>query len=202
MANFSLRRQRTPNAQKTHRNRIRNRPDSSFPHPHDSRRYRLISPAGFRPLHELQRAESGEIACYPKQEPAPAKAVKPEDSIQNDKVICLECGKEMRQLTKAHLVSHGMSAKEYKRKYGFTMGTPLAAKSLTKARSKATKKRGLPEKLQKYKEARRQAKADASNQAATETVTASKPVAAKTIQKRLLKEKPALTPENSIRKIR
>jgi hypothetical protein len=34
----------------------------------------------------------------------------------------------------------------------------LSAKALTKARSKAAKKRGLPEKLQKYMEARRQAK--------------------------------------------
>jgi hypothetical protein len=62
-----------------------------------------------------------------------------------------------------------MSPKEYKKKYGFTMATPLAAKSLTKARSKAMKKKGLPEKLQKYQEARRQAKAEASKPAATDT---------------------------------
>jgi hypothetical protein len=65
----------------------------------------------------------------------------------------------MRQLTSKHLVSHEMSQKEYRKKYGFTMRTPLAAKSLTKSRSKAAKKRGLPDKLQKYMEARRQAKA-------------------------------------------
>jgi hypothetical protein len=39
------------------------------------------------------------------------------------------------------------------------MGTPLAAKSLTKARSKAAKKRGLPENLKKAIEAGRQSKA-------------------------------------------
>jgi predicted transcriptional regulator len=55
-----------------------------------------------------------------------------------------------------------MSQKEYRKKYGFSMRTPLAAKSLTKARSKAAKKRGLPEKLQKYIEARRRKKAAAS----------------------------------------
>ena len=43
-----------------------------------------------------------------------------------------------------------MSPKEYKKKYGFTMKTPLSAKSVTKARSKAAKKRGLPENLKKY----------------------------------------------------
>ena len=99
----------------------------------------------------------------------------PANSIQNDKVICLECGAEMRQLTSKHLVSHGMSQKEYRKKYGFTMRTPLSAKSLTKARSKAAKKRGLPEKLKKAMEARRQKKAAASTKAATETVTAGKP---------------------------
>ncbi|MGA3118606.1 MAG: MucR family transcriptional regulator [Syntrophobacteraceae bacterium] len=66
----------------------------------------------------------------------------PKNSIQNDKVICLECGAEMRQLTHKHLVFHGMSPKEYRKKYGFTMRTPLSAKSLTKARSKARKREG------------------------------------------------------------
>ncbi len=129
----------------------------------------------FSTLHELQRAESGEIELPETQESAPAQALKPQDSIQNDKVICLECGAEMRQLTSNHLVSHEMSAKEYKLKYGFTMGTPLAAKSLIKARSKAAKKRGLPENLKKVIEARRQAKMAASKPAVTKKVTANKP---------------------------
>ena len=80
---------------------------------------------------------------------------------ERDVSNCLECGTEMRQLTVRHLSSHGMSQKEYRKKYGFTMRTPLAAKSLTKARSKAAKKRGLPENLKKVIEAKRQAKAKA-----------------------------------------
>lgn len=114
----------------------------------------------FGTLYELQRAESGEMDLVAIQEPEAEAALKPEDSIQNDKVICLECGAEMKQLTKLHLVSHGMTAKEYKKKYGFTMGTPLAAKSLTRARSRAAKKRGVPENLKKYMDAKRQAKAE------------------------------------------
>jgi predicted transcriptional regulator len=62
----------------------------------------------------------------------------------------------MKQFTLKHLVSHGMSQKEYRKKYGFTMRTPLATKSLTQARSKAAKKRGLPEKLKAFIAARRQ----------------------------------------------
>ncbi len=135
----------------------------------------------FGTLHELQKAEAGEIELAPCAEvageaPTEEKPVlSPANSIQNDKVICLECGAEMRQLTSKHLVSHGMNQKEYRKKYGFSMRTPLSAKSLTKARSKSAKKRGLPEQLQKYVEARRQVKAEASKPAATETVTAGKP---------------------------
>jgi predicted transcriptional regulator len=128
----------------------------------------------FRTLHELQEAESGELELPKTRESAPAHALTPQDSIQNNKVICLECGKEMIQLTVRHLALHGMSQKEYRKKYGFTMRTPLAAKSLTKARSKAAKKRGLPEKLIQYQEARKQGKAQAPTQTPTEIVPAGK----------------------------
>jgi N-acetylmuramic acid 6-phosphate (MurNAc-6-P) etherase len=77
------------------------------------------------------------------------------------RTLTLECGKEARQLTTKHLVSHGMSQKEYRKKYGFSMRTPLAAKSVSKARSKAAKKRGLPENLKKAIEAKRQEKVEA-----------------------------------------
>jgi predicted transcriptional regulator len=128
----------------------------------------------FSTLQEMQKTESGEIELPQTQESAPAQVLTPQDSIQDDKVICLECGAAMKQLTVKHLASHGLSLKEYKKKYGFTMRTPLAAKSLTKARSKAAKKRGLPENLKKAIEARRQEKA-ASKPAATETAGISKP---------------------------
>ena len=99
----------------------------------------------FGTLLELQKAESGEIELSLTLEQGAAQEktagpTTPENSIQNDKVVCLECGAEMKQLTQKHLTSHGISSKEYKKKYGFPMRTPLAAKSLTKARSKAAKK--------------------------------------------------------------
>jgi predicted transcriptional regulator len=125
----------------------------------------------FGTLYELHKAETAGIELAPAagvaaEAPTEEKPVlSPANSIQNDKVICLECGAEMIQLTVRHLVSHGMSLKEYKKKYGFTMRTSLSAKALTKARSKAAKKRGLPEKLQEYMKARRQAKAGAKTPA-------------------------------------
>ncbi len=79
----------------------------------------------------------------------------PKDSIRENKIICLECGIEMKQLTKKHLGSHGLTPKDYKKKWGFPMRQSLSAKSLSRARSRAAKKRGLPENLVKFQEERK-----------------------------------------------
>ena len=122
----------------------------------------------FSTLQDLQKSELGGLDLEGSQQSAleaqetaeerAAKQLTPKNSIQENKVICLECGAEMKQLTQKHLVAHGMNQKEYKKKYGFSMRTPLAAKSLTKARSKAAKKRGLPENLKKFQEERKRLK--------------------------------------------
>lgn len=105
-----------------------------------------------------------------------APGLMPADSIQKDKVICLECGKEARQLTAKHLAVHGMSPREYRLKYGFTMRTPLAAKSLTKSRSKMAKKRGLPENLTRFLETRRRTKADTTTSQSSSAESADRKV--------------------------
>jgi predicted transcriptional regulator len=51
--------------------------------------------------------------------PGGALAVAPKTSIQRTKIICLECQREFRQLSRTHLATHGLSPKEYKKKYGF-----------------------------------------------------------------------------------
>jgi predicted transcriptional regulator len=79
----------------------------------------------------------------------------PRSSIQEDKVVCLECAAEFRQLTANHLRTHGLTPREYKRKWGFPLKQPLAAKVLTRLRSRSAKKRGLPIKLQQYLEDQR-----------------------------------------------
>ena len=129
----------------------------------------------FQTLQEMQKAEGEGTVLTPLMIPEEApKTLVPQASIQENKVTCLECGKDMRQLTSKHLVSHGMDQKEYRKKYGFTMRTPLAAKSLTKARSKSAKKRGLPENLTKYIEGPRKEKAE-SAAAGTVVETNTKP---------------------------
>ena len=99
----------------------------------------------FQTLQAMQKAEGEGTVLAPQMMPEEApKAIAPQDSIQDDKVICLECGAEMRQLTTKHLVSHGMNQKEYRKKYGFTMRTPLAAKSLPRLEAKRRKREDCP----------------------------------------------------------
>ncbi len=103
----------------------------------------------FSTLQSMQRAEELQVATK-----------EPRQSIQDDKIVCLECGTVMRQLTAKHLSSHNLTLRGYKQKWGFSLKQPLSAKSLTKARSKAAKKRGLPPNLVKLLEERLQKKAE------------------------------------------
>ena len=65
----------------------------------------------FEALKGIKSIEEGAEA-----EPAP---VDPKKSIQRNKVICLECGKEFKLLGSRHLREHGLDAKAYRKKYGF-----------------------------------------------------------------------------------
>ena len=76
-----------------------------------------------------------------------APAMSADKSIQKNKIVCLECGQEFKMLSPKHLRSHGLTGKEYRKKYGFSMRQPLCAKALSDRRKKAGKARGLPEKL-------------------------------------------------------
>lgn len=75
--------------------------------------------------------------------------MEPNRSIQKNKVVCLECGQEFKMLSPKHLRSHGLTSKEYRKKYGFSARQPLCAKSLSERRSKSGKERGLPANLRK-----------------------------------------------------
>jgi hypothetical protein len=76
----------------------------------------------------------------------------------------------MTQVTAKHLPTHGLGPREYKMKWGFPMAQPLSAKSLTRARSKAAKKRGLPEKLRAYLDTGKRMKDTAAESAAVQVV--------------------------------
>ena len=78
----------------------------------------------------------------------------PQDSIQRNRVICLVCGKEFKLLSNRHLALHNMTSRDYKLKYGLPLRQALSAKSLTQARRRIAKEKGLGAKLVAYRRSR------------------------------------------------
>lgn len=62
--------------------------------------------------------------------------VEPKKAIREKSVICLECGKSFKVLTKKHLQSHDLTPEEYKEKWGYKKNTALVAKALARQRRK------------------------------------------------------------------
>ena len=76
-------------------------------------------------------------------------AVDPKNAIREKSVICCECGKSFKVLTKRHLATHGLTPEEYREKYGYKKGTSLVAKSLARDRRKTMQGMKLWEKRKK-----------------------------------------------------
>ena len=87
-------------------------------------------------LHEtLTKLESGEIVNEP--------AVPVDKSVKRSQIICLECGKGQKML-KRHLMSgHGLTADDYRARWGLARDYPLVAPNYAKQRSEMAKKIGL-----------------------------------------------------------
>jgi len=71
----------------------------------------------------------------------------PIKSIQRTYVINLEDGSKFKQLTAKTLAKFGLTAKEYRKKWGFSARQALSAKSLSAKRRKVAKALGLADKL-------------------------------------------------------
>jgi len=81
---------------------------------------------------------------------------KPMRSIQKNYVINLEDGSKYRQLTAKTLAKFGLTAKEYRKKWGFPARQALSAKSLSARRRKVAKALGLADKLAAARKAKSQ----------------------------------------------
>lgn len=54
----------------------------------------------------------------------------PRQAVEQDSIHCLVCGGVFRQLTNTHLRNHGLTADEYKRRFGYNRGRPLMCRAL------------------------------------------------------------------------
>ncbi len=57
-----------------------------------------------------------------------------DDSIQQERVVCLECGKALRLLSHRHLATHGLTPRTYKCKYGIQLTQALCTHELARRR--------------------------------------------------------------------
>lgn len=115
----------------------------------------------YNALQRLRIAEDGGQSVLSESgEPRASAQPVAGSSIQEEKVICMECRAEYRQLTANHLRIHHLTPREYKKKWGFPLKQPLSAKMLTNLRSRSAKKRGLPEKLRIYLDQKRENKSN------------------------------------------
>lgn len=73
--------------------------------------------------------------------------------VSEKSVTCLECGKNFKLLTRRHLLSHGLTAEEYREKWGYPKDIPLVCKSLQRERRKKMKDMKLWEKRRKESKA-------------------------------------------------
>ena len=98
----------------------------------------------FQTLQELHSREQGQVQSQPQSDPTLTQMQRhPAQSIQQNHVICLECGRAHRLLSNRHLALHNMTPNEYKRKWGLSLTSPLSSKALTQRRSKTAKAQGI-----------------------------------------------------------
>ncbi|WP_018124599.1 MucR family transcriptional regulator [Desulfovibrio oxyclinae] len=86
----------------------------------------------------LQKIAQGE-ADPPKQEPP----CDPKRAIRNKSIVCLECGRTFKTLSKKHLESHGLTPDEYRAKWGYRKRAPLSCRETAKARADRMKEMKL-----------------------------------------------------------
>ncbi len=73
----------------------------------------------------------------------PIPAIAPEQSVNDDYLICLEDGKKYKSLKRHLRTSHEMTPKAYTDKWGLPADYPMVAPNYSKQRSRLAKRTGL-----------------------------------------------------------
>jgi len=123
-------------------------------------------------LAGIKALEDGDTVVEVQAEAIPDKLAQlrehPKHSIKQNSVVCLECGAEFKMLTGRHTKLHGMTLKEYKKKWGMTAKQPLTSKALSQKRRDTAERLGLKDKLAKAREKRKANLQETSQKSAPE----------------------------------
>jgi predicted transcriptional regulator len=118
--------------------------DMSAPHRHSSQevaRRPFILPGLLGPDDGASRGIA--VRPTPRRSPLALLRADPRQAVEHDSIRCLVCGSGFRQLTNTHLRSHGMTADEYKRHFGYNRGRPLMCHALQRLYIERAVKIGL-----------------------------------------------------------
>jgi predicted transcriptional regulator len=67
----------------------------------------------------------------------------PRRAVGDETIVCLICGKPMRQITNSHLKAHGTTTTAYKRRFGYNVRRPLMCRALRRLYSDRSVRIGL-----------------------------------------------------------
>lgn len=99
-----------------------------------------------RAFHTVERAAStlapgAGIVATTASDPEPAVPI--EDAIQDEKVICLECGEAFTMLKRHLKAEHGLTEEQYRAKYSLPDDFPLVAPAYSKRKADYARQSGL-----------------------------------------------------------
>jgi predicted transcriptional regulator len=92
-----------------------------------------------RAIHQLGQSPEPNAVLTP--------AVSVRRSVQRDYVVCLDCGRRGKTLTRHIATQHGLSGDEYRQRWGLRSNHPLTAPGYSERRSALAKSLGLGRKL-------------------------------------------------------
>jgi len=67
----------------------------------------------------------------------------PRRAIADEHIVCLVCGRALRQITNTHLRIHHLSTADYKVRFGYNRGRPLMARTLVRVYAERAVRTGL-----------------------------------------------------------
>jgi len=79
-------------------------------------------------------------------------------------LMCRECGKKMQLINNTHLRLHGLTVREYKRKWGVGLSQSLSSPALRRRRQRLAKQQGMGQGLAHWRAARSNARNGQSGQ--------------------------------------
>lgn len=95
-------------------------------------------------ISSVYGALAGLGQAAPAPEAAPLKpAVSIRSSVKNDKIVCLDCGTELKMLKRHLMTHHGLTTDEYKARWNLAADYPLVAPAYAEKRRDLAVKIGL-----------------------------------------------------------